>query len=225
MELGGDAEGRTRLRLLFLAVSVSRAQRGNPPGLELAGKAPVECHTVHSGAGVFPIEGMQHRTTWPWSLVMVLGVGGAPRPTRALRSRTGARSGLQGDRELGGRWAAGPGFAPGSPSSCCPGSQWRGRWTSAGGSGLGTALSSRPPARCTWLRESRRGSVTPGPGEPTPGSHFTPRPDAALSLGTCRIPSREGALATTPAALGPHSQLSSLAHFLLQNLQNIFFFF
>ena len=53
---------------------------------------------------------------------------------------------------------------------------------------------------------------------------FTPRPDTALSLSTCRIPSREGAPAITPGALGPHSQTSSLAHFLLQNLQNIYIF-
>lgn len=156
---------------------------------------------------------------------MVLLGGRVPRPTQALRSRTGAHSGLQGGRELGRHRAAGPGFTRGSPSSCCPGSQWRGRWTSAGGSGLGTALSSRPPARCTWLQESKWGSVTPGPGTPTPGSHFTPRTGVALSLGACRIPSWEGAPATPLGTLGPHSQSSSLAHFLLQNLQNIYIYF
>lgn len=70
--------------------------------------------------------------------------------------------------------ATGPGFTPGSPSSCCPGSRWRGRWTSAGGSGLGTALSSHPLAQCTWLQESRGGSVTFSPDAPTPGSHSHP---------------------------------------------------
>lgn len=83
-----------------------------------------------------------------------------PGHQEALRVPTVA---CRGAGELGGRRAASPGFDRGSPSSCCPGSQWRGRWTSAGGSGLGTALSSRPPARCTWLRESRRGSVMPRP--------------------------------------------------------------
>lgn len=48
---------------------------GNPPRAEAGGESP---HRVSQGAQQgrsVSIEGTQHRTTWPWSLVMVLGVG------------------------------------------------------------------------------------------------------------------------------------------------------
>ena len=96
--------------------------------------------------------------------------------------------------------ATGPGFAPGSPSSCCPGSRWRGHWTSAGGSGLGTALSSHPLAQCTWLQESRGGSVTSSPDAHTPGSHSHPDQTQLLLLQYLLTSVTEGSTVQDPGS-------------------------
>lgn len=98
---------------------------------------------------------------------------------------------------------------PGSPSSYCPGSQWRGHWTSVGGSGLGTALSSHPPARCTWLQESRGGSVTsPAPTDPPPVT-VTPRPDAACPSAHADLGHGRGQLSKAHKQSGPNPRVFS----------------
>lgn len=79
---------------------LARPSVGNAPqGWSEAGKAPVECHREDPGAGVFPTEGTQHRTTQPWSLAMVLG------GQRGALTNPGTKKnyGCRGAGELGGR--------------------------------------------------------------------------------------------------------------------------
>lgn len=146
-------DGRNQLLLFSLQCPLAGPVSGNPQGWSLGKKSPSVVTVVgkqeHYGAGALPLRRLSVRPPgfgarlWCW--------GGTLTSLGTEKQAQGTRQPLGVAGSLGEPEATAPGFAPGSPSSCCPGSQWRGRWTSAGGSGLGTALSSHPLARCTLL--------------------------------------------------------------------------